>query len=75
LFSQKTLRRLNDYWGQENSDPRRIAQLVVELSNEKLLPPHLLLGSDALANVERVDEQRAQTAAKWRNVSAAVDYD
>jgi NAD(P)-dependent dehydrogenase (short-subunit alcohol dehydrogenase family) len=70
----ETLRRLDNYWGQENSDPRLIAQVIVRLADQKDLPPHLLLGSDALANLERADEQRRQSAAKWRDVSASVDY-
>jgi NAD(P)-dependent dehydrogenase (short-subunit alcohol dehydrogenase family) len=70
----ETLRRLDSYWGQENSDPKLIAQVIVELSNEKSLPAHLLLGSDAVANLERVDEQRRQAASNWRKVSTSVDY-
>jgi NAD(P)-dependent dehydrogenase (short-subunit alcohol dehydrogenase family) len=70
-----TLRRLDDYWGRENSDPRRIARVIVELTNEKFLPPPLLLGSDALANFERIDEQRRHLAAQWRSVSVSVDHD
>jgi NAD(P)-dependent dehydrogenase (short-subunit alcohol dehydrogenase family) len=69
-----TLRRLDSYWGKENSDPKRIAQVIVELSNEKSLPLHLLLGSDAIVNLERVDEERRQAASQWRSVSASVDY-
>ena len=69
-----TLRRLDAYWGKENSDPKLIAQAIVELSNEKSLPSHLLLGSDAFTNLERADEERQQAALKWRAVSAAVDY-
>jgi NAD(P)-dependent dehydrogenase (short-subunit alcohol dehydrogenase family) len=70
----ETLRRLENYWGQENSDPKLIGQLIVELSDLKELPPHLLLGSDAVANLERADEQRQQAVAKWRKVSSSVDY-
>jgi NAD(P)-dependent dehydrogenase (short-subunit alcohol dehydrogenase family) len=70
----ETLRRLDNYWGQENSDPRLIAQVIVRLADQKDLPPHLLLGSNALANLERADEQRRQSAAKWRDVTASVDY-
>jgi len=70
----ETFRRLDSYWGQENSDPGLLARLIVELSSEKSLPAHLLVGSDALANLERVDEQRRLAAAKWKRVSASVDY-
>jgi hypothetical protein len=69
----KTLKRLESYWGQENSDSKLIAQVIVELSDLKKLPSHLLLGSDALSNLERADEQRRQTASQWREVSTSVD--
>ena len=70
----KTLRSLNAYWGKENSDPKLIAKLTVELGNEKSLPPHLLLGNDAVVNLKRVEEERRQVASKWRKMSASVDY-
>jgi NAD(P)-dependent dehydrogenase (short-subunit alcohol dehydrogenase family) len=70
----ETLHTLDDYWGKENSDPQRIAQLIVELSDGKNLPSHLLLGSDAVANFERVEERRRQAMAEWRAVSASVDF-
>ena len=43
------IRALANYWGQENSDPKLIADLIVNLAEENALPPHLLLGSDAYA--------------------------
>ncbi len=70
----KTLRRLDDYWGQENSDPKLIAKVIVELANEKSLPRHLLLGSDAVTNLHRTDEERRKDVTKWHKVSASVDY-
>lgn len=70
----KTLGRLHEYWGNENSDPQRIAKAIVKLSDERSLPPHLLLGSDAVANLERADEQRRQAMSSWRDVSVSVDY-
>lgn len=70
----QTLSRLDGYWGNENSDPKLIAQAMVELSNEKALPFHLLLGSDAIANFERVDEQRREELARWRKIGASVDW-
>jgi len=51
-----------------------IAQIIVELSGRAGLPPHLLLGNDALAHLERADERRRQSVAEWRHVSASVDF-
>jgi NAD(P)-dependent dehydrogenase (short-subunit alcohol dehydrogenase family) len=70
----RSLATLEAYWGNENSDPKRIADLIVRLSGEKELPPHLLLGSDALQLLRRTDDQRTALAKKWRDVSASVDF-
>ncbi len=35
-------------WGKENSDPAKVAQVVLRLADSQQLPPHLLLGSDAV---------------------------
>src|SRR5215475_3951236 len=35
-------------WGHENSDPAKVAQMVLRLATMDQLPPHLLLGSDAV---------------------------
>ena len=70
----KMLSLLDGYWGQENSDPKLIADLIVKLSEEKELPPHLLLGSDAVNNLKQVDEKRAELAEKWRGISTFVDF-
>lgn len=70
----KTLKRLSDYWGQENSDPKLIADVIVKLADEKNLPSHLLLGSDAVNYVKQVDAERSATAETWRDVSVSVDF-
>lgn len=38
---------------------------VVSLSNEKMSPPHVPLGSDAGTNLERKYEQCRDAALKW----------
>ncbi len=58
----KTLKMLDGYWGKENSDPKLIAELVVKLADEKELPPHLLMGSDAVNYLKRSDEERGKLA-------------
>jgi NAD(P)-dependent dehydrogenase (short-subunit alcohol dehydrogenase family) len=67
------LRTLQNYWGHENSDPKLIAELIVKLADRKDLPPHLLLGSDAVTFLRQADDARAQSSAKWRETSQAVD--
>jgi NAD(P)-dependent dehydrogenase (short-subunit alcohol dehydrogenase family) len=70
----QVLSALDQHWGNENSDPRLMAELIVKLADEKALPPHLLLGSDALAYSKQADDVRAQLAEKWRETSRSVDF-
>src|SRR6202007_2554340 len=40
------IKALASYWGNEVSDPVRVAQLILRLAESERLPAHLLLGSD-----------------------------
>lgn len=46
----------------------------MKLANETSLPPHLVLGSDALTYLEQADEERAAMARKWAETSRSVDF-
>jgi NAD(P)-dependent dehydrogenase (short-subunit alcohol dehydrogenase family) len=67
------LRALDRIWGHENSDPRLIAKLIVRLADESELPPHLVLGSDALTYLKQADDERAALVERWRGASQSVD--
>ncbi len=69
-----TLERLGDYWGKEEIDPERMANLIVRLSDERELPAHLLLGSSTLSHYQRVDADRQATVQKWLSTSKSVDF-
>jgi NAD(P)-dependent dehydrogenase (short-subunit alcohol dehydrogenase family) len=68
------LRALEGLWGNENSDPRLMGELIVKLADETRLPPHLVLGSDALKYLAQADEERAALARTWAETSRSVDY-
>ncbi len=70
----RTLRALAGIWGNENSDPRLIGELLVKLADETSLPPHLVLGSDALTYLAQADEERAALSRKWVETSRSVDF-
>lgn len=70
----KALEQLNGYWGKEESDPERIAKLIVSLSDEKNPPPHLLLGNNAFNRCQLMDADRQALAEKWKSVSKSVDF-
>jgi NAD(P)-dependent dehydrogenase (short-subunit alcohol dehydrogenase family) len=67
------LNRLKSHWGQENSDPAKVAQVVLRLAASDRLPAHLLLGSDAVQYAGQAEATRAADAEKWREVSVSTD--
>jgi len=69
------LNRLKSHWGQENSDPVKVAQVVLRLAASDRLPAHLLLGSDAVLYSGQADATRAADAEQWREVSVSTDVD
>ena len=66
---------LRPLWGKENSDPAKVAQLILRLPDSEHLPAHLLLGSDALQYAGQAEATRAQEAERWREVSVSTDVD
>jgi len=62
-------------WGHENSDPAKVAQVVLRLAAMDQLPPHLLLGSDAVRYAGEAEAKRAADAQHWRDVSVSTDFD
>src|SRR5271168_3902424 len=49
------VKALASYWGQETSDPVKVAQIILRLANADSLPAHLLLGSDAAKHAGDAD--------------------
>jgi len=69
------LTRLKDYSGTEVGDPRKVADVIVDLASRQNLPPHLLLGSDALRVYETAEGERRRAADEWRAVTTSVDIE
>src|SRR5208282_5091677 len=59
------IKALASYWGNEVSDPVKVAQLILRLAVAERLPAHLLLGSDAVHNSGQADRTRAADAQSW----------
>ena len=70
----KTVRQLEAYWGNEPSSPEKVAHVVVGVAEADHLPPHILLGSDALQGALGADAARNVAAEQWRAVSAWTDF-
>jgi len=66
---------LHSLWGKENSDPVKVAQVILRLAASDRLPPHLLLGSDAVKYAGEAEATRAADADRWREVSVSTDFD
>ena len=69
------IKALASYWGNEKSDPAKVAQLILRLAASEQLPAHLLLGSDAVQFAGQAEITRAQEAERWRDVSVSTDVD
>lgn len=63
------------YIGKENSDPARIAAIVLALAYHPNPPTHLLLGSDAVQYCAAAAAARGASAATWQAVSVSADFD
>lgn len=69
------LEQMAPVWGNESGDPARIAALILKLASAKTLPPHLVLGKDALGVLDRVENARAAEAERWRALSTSIGFD
>jgi NAD(P)-dependent dehydrogenase (short-subunit alcohol dehydrogenase family) len=70
-----SMRLMKGYWGRENGDPAKVAQLVLKIADAETLPPHILLGSDAIQLARQAEQARAVEADRWKAVSASIDMD
>jgi NAD(P)-dependent dehydrogenase (short-subunit alcohol dehydrogenase family) len=68
------IKALESHWGQENSDPAKVAQVILRLAASDRLPAHLLLGSDAVQYAGQAEATRAGDAERWREISVSTDF-
>ena len=68
------VKALESVWGQENSDPAKVAQVILRLATNDHLPAHLLLGSDAVKYAGEAEAARAADAQRWREISVSTDF-
>jgi len=67
------VKALHSLWGQENSDPAKVAQVILRLADSDHLPAHLLIGSDAVRYAGEAEAARAADADRWRDISVSTD--
>src|SRR5215467_6735189 len=69
------VKALHSLWGKENSDPAKVAQVILRLADSDRLPAHLLIGSDAVRYAAEAEAARAADANQWRETSVSTDVD
>ena len=71
----EVIKALASYWGNERSDPAKVARLILRLTASQHLPAHLLIGSDAVQYAAQAEATRAEEAERWREISISTDVD
>jgi NAD(P)-dependent dehydrogenase (short-subunit alcohol dehydrogenase family) len=70
-----TARFQRDYNGAQPGDPAKAATVILQVAAMAEPPLRLLLGSDAVRNVEQADLARIESDRKWRHLSISTDFD
>jgi NAD(P)-dependent dehydrogenase (short-subunit alcohol dehydrogenase family) len=68
----KILRGLEGRW---ESDPRKIAKVILQLANSDEVPVRLILGVDAEQRVHQAEAAHAAEADKWRYLTVSTVFE
>jgi NAD(P)-dependent dehydrogenase (short-subunit alcohol dehydrogenase family) len=68
----KLLRSLE---GRSEGDPRKIANVIVQLANSDEVPMRLILGIDAEKRVQQAEAARASEVEKWRHLTVSTVFE
>ena len=69
------LEMLRSLEGRAESDPRKIADVIVQLANSDEVPVRLILGVDAEKRVQQAEAARAAEADKWRHLTVSTVFE
>src|SRR5271163_2141345 len=69
------LKMLRSLEGRSEGDPRKIADVVMQLSNMDEVPLRLILGVDAEKRVHNAEAARASEAEKWRHLTLSTVFE
>jgi NAD(P)-dependent dehydrogenase (short-subunit alcohol dehydrogenase family) len=61
--------------GRAEGDPRKIADVIVQLTNSDEVPVRLILGVDAEQRVRQAEAARAAEADKWRHLTVSTVFE
>jgi NAD(P)-dependent dehydrogenase (short-subunit alcohol dehydrogenase family) len=60
--------------GNTEGDPKKIADVIVKLANSEDVPKRLILGKDAEIRVKNAEAERAEEAAKYRELTLSTVF-
>jgi NAD(P)-dependent dehydrogenase (short-subunit alcohol dehydrogenase family) len=60
--------------GNQEGDPRKIAEVILQLASSDQVPIRLILGVDAEKRVQNAEAARSQEAEKWRNLTLSTVF-
>jgi len=69
------LKMLRGLEGRLEGDPRKIADVIVQLANSDEVPVRLILGVDAEKRVQQAEAARAAEADKWRHLTVSTVFE
>src|ERR1700716_3927947 len=69
------LKILRSLEGRSEGDPRRIANVIVQLANSDEVPVRLILGIDAEQRVQQAEAARASEAEQWRHLTVSTVFE
>jgi NAD(P)-dependent dehydrogenase (short-subunit alcohol dehydrogenase family) len=69
------LEMLRSLEGRAESDPRKIADVILQLANSDEVPVRLILGVDAEKRVRQAEAARASEAEKWRHLTVSTVFE
>jgi NAD(P)-dependent dehydrogenase (short-subunit alcohol dehydrogenase family) len=70
----KTAAMQRDYDGKQPGNPARAAKAIIAVASSDDPPLRLVLGADAYARAERVDEARLAELRAWQETSVSTDF-
>jgi len=69
------LKMLRGLEGRAEGDPKKIADVIVQLANSDEVPVRLILGVDAEKRVQQAEAARAAEAEKWRQLTVSTVFE
>src|ERR1700690_3307929 len=69
------LKMLRNLEGRSEGDPRKIADVIVQLANSNEVPVRLILGVDAEKRGQQAEAARASEADKWRHLTVSTVFE